>query len=758
MAKNRFYLSLSVILLALVAGGAFLIGPKASEARQASAGTSNVSATYRGTVPAVHFDTSPPLRSIKPILDQGNTKNENEDLDIIKHGRGLVERDPVVQSIVGALTIPTPIVSFNGPPNLCGGCAPPDPNGEAGTNHVVVMDNVHFQIFTKTGTSVFGPAAINTLFAGFGGPCQTRNDGDPVVIFDQLADRWMLAQFTTAAPFLNCIALSTTADPTGSYYRWAFPVGGGNNFGDYEKFSMMPNAYFISTREFLGSSGPFQGVGAYAGNRAQMLAGNPNPTVISFLAPPNPMYNVGDGLLPADLDGNTLPPAGNPEYFMGSMDNNGGYGAPQDALTLWKFVADFVTPANSSFTLANTIPTQPFNSVMASCGGGRGCIPQPGTTNRIDHLGYRQRPTFRLAYRNMGTYENLLTNQSVSAGTGPSGEVAGVRWWEVRSPNASPVIYQEGTYAPGLTDGINRWMGSIAMNAAGSIGLAYSASSSTVFPSVYYTGRLQSDPLGQMPQGEAAIVNGTGSQTGGGSRWGDYTDTTVDPVDDCTFWHVNEWVPTTSAAGWQLRIGAFQFGACSQGTPTATVTGTPPTATRTSTSVATATRTSTPSPVPTACGQVTASNPAPITINDAGPASPYPSNITVAGAGTVASIRVSVTGLTHTWPDDIDMLLVGPNGGKVLLMSDAGGSNDVASVNLTFQDGSPAIPDSAQIASGTYGPADYEAGDVFPAPAPGGPYGTSLNTAFLGSNANGTWSLYIVDDAAADLGSISGGW
>ncbi|HUS15758.1 MAG TPA: proprotein convertase P-domain-containing protein, partial [Chloroflexia bacterium] len=195
-----------------------------------------------------------------------------------------------------------------------------------------------------------------------------------------------------------------------------------------------------------------------------------------------------------------------------------------------------------------------------------------------------------------------------------------------------------------------------------------------------------------------------------------------------------------------------------QGTPTPTATGTPPTATRTRTSTPTVTRTNTATAVPTACGQGVFSNPAPITINDAGPASPYPSNITVAGAGTIASVSVSITGISHTWPDDIDMLLVGPNGGKVLLMSDAGGSNDVAAVNLTFQDGAPAIPDSAQITSGTYAPADYEAGDVFPAPAPAGPYGTSLNTAFVGSNPNGTWSLYIVDDAGADLGSIAGGW
>ena len=164
--------------------------------------------------------------------------------------------------------------------------------------------------------------------------------------------------------------------------------------------------------------------------------------------------------------GQTPPPVGSPNYFVGSEDNNGPYGAPADALTLWKFHYDPVTPANSTFMLTNTLPTQPFNSILSLCGGSRACIPQPGTTNRIDHLGYRQRPLFRLAYRNFGTHESLVTNQSVSAGTGPNGEVSGIRWWELRSPNSSPVIFQEGTYAPGLTDGIHRWMGSIAMNSA----------------------------------------------------------------------------------------------------------------------------------------------------------------------------------------------------------------------------------------------------------------------------------------------------
>ena len=254
--------------------------------------------------------------------------------------------------------------------------------------------------------------------------------------------------------------------------------------------------------------------------------------------------------------------AGSPNYFVGSQDNNGPYGATSDALNLYKFHADFSIPANSTFTLANTIPVAPFNSILALCGGTRACIPQPGTTTKIDHQGYRQRPLFRLAYRNFGDHESLVTNQSVSAGSGPNGEVSGIRWWEIRNPNGSPTIFQQGTYAPGITDGIHRWMGSTAMDGQGNMALGYSASNGSnpaVFPSVSYTGRLAGDPLGTMPQGEANIITGTGSQTTTFSRWGDYTSLSIDPTDDLTFWHVNEWVPTTSSVGWVLRIGSFKI-------------------------------------------------------------------------------------------------------------------------------------------------------------------------------------------------------
>src|SRR5438876_6545624 len=538
-----------------------------AQPRSVQSGSSQpmVQAQYRGLSEVVKFDVSPPLRDMKPLPWKECTKSENEEQGPIPLGPvGPVVPDKAVQRVLGKIGIPGPIISFDGNSNLCG-CSPPDPNGEVGPNHVVTMANLHFQIFDKSGNSLFGPAANNTLWARFGGDCQTDNSGDPVVLYDRLADRWMLTQFTASGPtYFECVALSTTNDPLGTYDRWAIATG--SNFPDYPKAGMWPTAYFFSTREFLNGN-TFVGVGAYALDRAQALAHNPNPTIVSFLAPPTPAYVVGDGLLPSDLDGTTPPPGSTPpNYFVGSQDNNGPYGAPQDALNIWKFQYDPANPGASSFALTNTLPTTPFNSILALCGGTRACIPQPNTTNRIDHLGYRQRPLFRLAYRNFGDHESLVTNQSVSAGTGPNGEVSGIRWWELRSPASSPVIFQEGTYAPGLTDGIHRWMGSIAMNSHGDMALGYSASNGTnpsVFPSVFYTARHSGDPPGQMTLGEGSIKDGTGSQTGS-NRWGDYTAMVVDPTDDITFWYINEYVPTTGPIGWRLRIGAFRLGPVAQ--------------------------------------------------------------------------------------------------------------------------------------------------------------------------------------------------
>jgi len=509
---------------------------------------------FRGAFSAVRFDISPPLSSMVPItLPVPEGKNEERPDDLLWGKEpvwGPRDVDNVCQDRVGTGTeIPTPDQSFDAFTNMCG-CSPPDSDGDVGPNHYVVMVNLHFAIYNKTGTLLAGPMANNTLWSGFGGACQAQNAGDPVVLHDQLADRWIFTQFTASAPFRNCFAISTTPNPMGPYMRYELPVPS-NVLPDYPKWGVWPDAYYLSTREVGAGI-----IGAYAIDRAAVLAGNPAAQIISFAANVGGTPTGGDGLLPTDLDGTTLPPAGSPNYYVGSMDQGGPYGATQDALSYWRFHVDFATPANSTFQMTNTIPVATFTSVMpAPCAATRQCIPQPTTTNRVDHLGYRQRPTFRLAYRNFGTHESLVTTQSVDAGTGMSG----MRWYEIRTPGTTPTIFQQGTFAPGLTDGVHRWMGSIAMDRAGNMALGYSASDGTaVFPSLRYTGRLVTDPLGQMPQGEGVIHNGTGSQTGS-ARWGDYTAMTVDPVDDCTFWYVNQYLPVNASNTWRIRVGSFRF-------------------------------------------------------------------------------------------------------------------------------------------------------------------------------------------------------
>lgn len=543
------------LLLALLAAGGLTFQVSAEEKQPQQPVVSKAQ-----TLQTVRFDISKPMRLMTPkpivaqakrgglMVDPGSVvvKQRTETLDI---------KDPVVQDRIPYHKIPAPLVSFDAINNVAG-ATPPDPVGDVGPNHYVVMSNVNYAILDKSGNTLYGPATNNTIWSGFGGECEAQNAGDPIVLYDQIADRWLLTQFTSSgSTYYNCVALSTSGDPTGSYYRWA--ISNGSLFPDYPKYGVWGDGYYISTRDF--SSGSYVGIGAYALSRADMVSGNPNPTVIYFsVSRSTDPWRVGDGLLPADLDGDTLPPTGSPQYFVGTMDDGYGYGASDDALSIWKFVADFNTPANSSFSLANTVSSAAFDTVFP-CSSGRNCIPQQGTTNQIDIQSYRQRPLHRLAYRNFGTHESLVTNQSVEAATG----IAGIRWWEIRSPGSSPSIYQQGTYAPGVTDGIHRWMGSAAMDKEGNIGLGYSASSDSMYPAIRYTGRLVSSPLGVMDQGEQSIVEGTGSQTGS-QRWGDYTSLNIDSTDDCTFWYVNEYL-STNGTGWKLRVGSFKFDEC--GTP-----------------------------------------------------------------------------------------------------------------------------------------------------------------------------------------------
>jgi hypothetical protein len=501
------------------------------------------------------FDVSPPLRTLTPVLFTKARKAE-DDLGAGPVGNFRHDPDGALQTWMGRGAfsegeggLPGTDANFAGMTNI-GGITPPDPVGDIGPNHYVQMVNSRFQIFTRTGVSVYGPATINSLFLGFGGACETENAGDPVVLYDQLADRWLLSQFSDGtAPFFNCVAISTSGDPTGTYYRYAISAPA---FPDYPKYGVWPDSYVLTTRE--SGAGV---IGVYGLDRAQMIAGNPAAQVVRFTVAQT--AQGPNGLLPADLDGDALPPPGAPNYIVGSRDD--GFGAPSDALMLFKLKPDWTTPANSTFTGPTILPIAAFDTVFPCGGTGRACIPQPGTSAMLDILSYRQRPTFRLAYRNFGTHESLVTSQSVEAMAG----VAGMRWWEIRDPNGSPVVYQEGTYAP--NDGVHRWMGSVAMDRQGNMALGYSVSNGTnVFPGIRYTGRLVNDPLGTMPQGEGVIATGAGSQTSTGNRWGDYSSMNIDPTDDCTFWYTNQYYTTTSATTWVTRIASFKFPGCDAAT------------------------------------------------------------------------------------------------------------------------------------------------------------------------------------------------
>jgi hypothetical protein len=483
----------------------------------------------------VHRDTSAPLSEMilhapPPSLE----KHEAEPARRIPLPPGLtpLEEDPVRQRTMSPLT-PVVGLSFEG---LGAGqygftvnSAPPDTEGTVGATQYVQWVNSSFAVFNKsTGALIAGPTAGNTLWSGFGGGCQSNNDGDPIVTYDKAAQRWVFSQFSVSTtPFLQCIAVSTTSDATGTYNRYSFQYG---NFDDYPKMGVWSDGYYETFNMFNGNT--FVGADACAYNRTAMLAGSA-ATQVCF----QQGSSVG-GLLPADIDGTTAPPAGSPNYMVYYGTNN---------LNLFKFHVDFNTPTNSTFTGPTVINVAAFSPV---CGGGT-CIPQPGTTQQLDSLA--DRLMYRLAYRNFGTHESLVVNHSVVAGSS-----GGVRWYEIQNPSGTPTVAQQSTFAP---DSNYRWMGSVAMDQSGDLALGYSVSSGSLNPTIRYAGRLPTDPTGTL-ETEVNVVTGSGSQTTGLTRWGDYSAMQVDPVDDCTFWYTQEYMKTNGTFNWNTRIANFKFPSC----------------------------------------------------------------------------------------------------------------------------------------------------------------------------------------------------
>ncbi|HET7506365.1 MAG TPA: proprotein convertase P-domain-containing protein [Kofleriaceae bacterium] len=459
-------------------------------------------------------------------------------------------QDPVVQSAIGTgPNIPSTTVSFEGMGSGLAGftvqSAPPDTDGDIGPNHYVQIVNSGVTIFSRAGAKLLGPVNTNTFWNGFAGACATTNDGDGTVRYDRIADRWVIEQFSVNGgngPFFQCVAVSTTPDPTGSYARYQFSYPA---FNDYPKMALWPDGYYVTFNMFPNNV--FGGAKVCAYDRAKMLTGAA-ATMQCF-----DTSNQFGGLLTSDLDGPTLPPTGSPN-FIGAIDTT--------AIDFWKMHVDFTTPANSTFVGPSTIPVAAYTPL---CNGGT-CVVQPGTTQQLDSLA--DRAMNRFVYRNFGDHEALLMSHAVTAGSG-----GGVRFYELRSPATTPTIFQQGTYAP---DAGFRWMSSMAFDHNGNIAMGFSLSSSTVKPSIHYTGRLTTDALGTMGQGESSIVEGTGVQTGSNlSRWGDYSSMNIDPTDDCTFWYTGEYEAANGAFNWRTRVGAFKFANCPNAQPDFSITPNP---------------------------------------------------------------------------------------------------------------------------------------------------------------------------------------
>ena len=485
---------------------------------------------------AVNFESSVPVRLLPPAAGNANVSSrppvnplEREpDRGEWAWTRGRAPLDPLItQSQNSGHTPPLDLV-FDGTANpfACGPCDVPDTIGAVGKDHYIQMVNAtKVAIFSKDGSAAGPPFDLGSLWSS--GTC-TADTGDPVVLYDQFADRWVMMQLGSfGSPFL-CLAISQTGDPLGSYYLYTFNT---TQYPDYFKFGVWRNAYYGSA---------FQSTyAAFAFNRAKMLVGDPSAEVVRFTGETN-------FLLPANADGTMTPGGGGLFYTFKDDQFHGG----QDRIEVFRLDPDFANSQNSTFGLIDTIPIAPFTYTV--CGFFNfDCIPQKGTSQKVNALG--EFPMQRLAWRKWNDATSLVGAFTVGGGHGSAG--AAVRWFELRRSNGHWTLYQEGTQD--LNDGLDRWMGSIGMDRQGNIALGYSVSSPDVYPSIRYATRRNTDPLGTLSP-ERVLKAGAGSQTGG-DGWGDYSAMTIDPLDGCQFWYTNEYYQTSSASTWKTAIGAFHL-------------------------------------------------------------------------------------------------------------------------------------------------------------------------------------------------------
>ena len=434
------------------------------------------------------------------------------------------------RSVAADVAAPAPLFTFDGTGNPagCGGCSPPDTVGDIGPNHYVqIVNATKVVVFDSSGAVVEGPYNLSALWTS--GNCAS-NAGDPVVNYDPLADRWVLAQFASSSHL--CFAVSTSPDPADSYNVYTFNVV---QFPDYFKVGVWPDGYYVGANQ--------SSYAAIVVERERMLAGLA-ATMVRFTGGAN-------FLMPADVDGVAPPPDGSPGHFYTFLDNS--FHGGSDRIEVWDLAVDWITPASSTYTLAASLPVASFTYTV--CGFFNfNCARRSGTSQRLDTVS--EWPMFRFAYRNWGAYESFVGTFTVDGASSEEG--AAPRWFEVRKSGAAWGLFQEGTYDP--TDTHDRFMGSAAEDGAGNLALGYSVTSSAMFPAIRYAARAPADPIGTLGA-EATLIDGAGSQTGS-NRWGDYSAMGIDPADDCTFYYTSEYYSASGSSSWKTRIGAFRLPGC----------------------------------------------------------------------------------------------------------------------------------------------------------------------------------------------------
>ena len=505
---------------------------------------------------SIRNDTSPPLKqvaipreAVRPRQIDRPRLNPNRLTGAFIFAPGLV--DTAIQSKPGPdipITISASVYALGAkdpddhraldvPPEVI----PPDTNGVVGESQYVQTVNTSFAVFDKKDLTkvIYGPVPINSLWKGFGGQCEKNNDGDPIVQYDKIAKRWVISQFRVHGEgYSQCIAVSTTPDATGSYHRYEFNEPSMN---DYPKMGVWPDGYYFTYNMF----GNPEGARICAYERDNMLSGRKAREIAVQL---NSNYF---SLLPSDFDGLPdaahQPPDGSPCFFV-------SLGTAADSLDLWKFKVNWANPSASRFGDVTHKPdkTIPVAHFVDAASTDIGTVPQLGTSQKLDTLG--DRLLYRLAYRRFEDgHESLVVSHCVK-----STAVAAIRWYEIRDPNGQPTVFQQGTFSP---DNTCRWVGSMAMDKLGNIALGYSASSSTIHPSIRVAvqkANPKSSEFGKLSK-ERVLRNSKTSQKDG-VRWGDYSCMSVDPVDDSTFYFTTEYLPVSDKSAWGTRVVAFNVG------------------------------------------------------------------------------------------------------------------------------------------------------------------------------------------------------